>query len=187
LFNDVKDFTVQSNENVSLPKNPIEMKKPEVMFLLKMVISECFEFLQLEDEYTYVSEKLHNDVSTVPHYNCAHHKIEKQLFDIVEKVTQEKKTTDKTQNYFQKTSKSDLAVQHISGQADAGADIIYYIANAFSKVGVNLGPVLEEVHRANMDKRDKITGKFIRNTEGKIQKPQGYKPADISVIIKDQY
>jgi predicted HAD superfamily Cof-like phosphohydrolase len=77
----------------------------------------------------------------------------------------------------------DLAV--IAEQMDALVDIQYYLYDAASKHGFNLDPVFDEVHRANLSKRDPDTGKFlVRESDGKIIKPKGYKEADIVSIAK---
>ena len=81
----------------------------------------------------------------------------------------------------------DNDIKIMADQADAGADIIVYIHNAFVKVGVNLSDVLDKVHEANMNKRDPVTGKFIiRESDGKVIKPEGWKPADIEAEIVRQ-
>lgn len=71
-------------------------------------------------------------------------------------------------------------------QADALVDIIYYIINAASKNGINLGKVFSAVHAANMNKRDPATGRFLRNTVGKVIKPAGWEPPNILSTIEQQ-
>lgn len=73
----------------------------------------------------------------------------------------------------------------IAEQADALVDCYYYSLNAAAKKGVNISKIFQLVHKANMDKRDPITGKFIKREDGKIIKPQGWKAPDIrEEIIK---
>jgi hypothetical protein len=38
-----------------------------------------------------------------------------------------------------------------------------------------------------MDKRDPTTGKFIKREDGKIMKPAGWQPPDISKAIAEQF
>lgn len=195
FFKDVDQFTKESNEDKDFGSTPRPMKIHEVLFLVKMVLSECFEMIEVEEEYKSIVSKqtMSNDPSVIPFEFFIDQITEKnkivgrKLIDLVETVIKEKSTVDKSTSHFQpQTLSKDLDVERLSGQADAAADIIYYIANAFSKIRTNLGPVLEEVHRANMDKRDTTSGKFIRNQEGKIQKPPNYKPADVKSVIKKQ-
>ena len=59
-------------------------------------------------------------------------------------------------------------------QADALVDSYYYSLNAAAKKGINLSSIFQLVHKANMDKRDPVTGKFLRRDDGKIIKPKGW-------------
>jgi predicted HAD superfamily Cof-like phosphohydrolase len=57
-------------------------------------------------------------------------------------------------------------------QADALVDAIYYLCDCAAKHGMNLDPLFEIVHRANMTKI--VDGKIIRREDGKILKPEGW-------------
>lgn len=74
----------------------------------------------------------------------------------------------------------------IAEQADAVVDCMYYGLNATAKKGINLTSVFKVVHNANMAKKDEKTGKFPRREDGKIIKPQGWKPPNIVSEIKRQ-
>jgi len=54
------------------------------------------------------------------------------------------------------------------------------------EMGIDLDQVFVEVHRANMDKRDPKTGKFIIREDGKVLKPEGWKERDIKAVIRKQ-
>ena len=62
------------------------------------------------------------------------------------------------------------------------ADIIYIACGTAVSYGIPLHEVFEEVHKANMSKL--IDGKVLRREDGKIQKPEGWQPADIESILK---
>ncbi|QMP83880.1 MAG: hypothetical protein [Caudoviricetes sp.] len=62
------------------------------------------------------------------------------------------------------------------------ADIIYIACGTAVSYGIPLNEVFEEVHKANMSKL--IDGKVIRREDGKIQKPEGWQPANIEAILK---
>lgn len=62
------------------------------------------------------------------------------------------------------------------------ADIIYIACGTAVSYGIPLNEVFEEVHKANMSKL--IDGKVIRRDDGKIQKPEGWQPANIEAILK---
>lgn len=74
----------------------------------------------------------------------------------------------------------------IAEQADAIVDCMYYGLNATAKKGINITSVFNVVHSANMAKKDKETGKFLRREDGKIIKPIGWQPPDIVSEIKRQ-
>lgn len=60
----------------------------------------------------------------------------------------------------------------VTEQADALVDAIYYICDTAARHGMNLDPLFEIVHRANMGKV--VNGKVIRREDGKILKPVGW-------------
>jgi len=80
----------------------------------------------------------------------------------------------------------DDKTEQIAEQADAFVDIWYYSLNAAAKKGINLSKIFDVVHNANMAKKDPISGKFLKREDGKIIKPQGWKPPDIKQEIVDQ-
>jgi len=74
----------------------------------------------------------------------------------------------------------------IADQGDAMVDAWYYMLNSAAKRGINLSKIFDEVHSANMRKKDPETGKFIRReSDGKILKPKGWYPADIVKVVKE--
>jgi len=74
----------------------------------------------------------------------------------------------------------------IGEQGDALVDCYYYSLNAAAKNGINLSKIFEIVHKANMDKRDLTTGTFIKRADGKIIKPPGWCPPNITAEIEKQ-
>jgi predicted HAD superfamily Cof-like phosphohydrolase len=77
-------------------------------------------------------------------------------------------------------SDQDLIVEQLDGCVDA----VYYILNACAKKGMNFDLAFDEVHRANLDKRDPITGNFIRReSDGKIMKPPSWKPRNLKEVL----
>jgi len=85
-------------------------------------------------------------------------------------------------NLFKGNCEEDL----IAEQQDAFVDIIYYIQNASVKKGVDLSSIFKVVHQANMNKRDPKTGLFLKRSDGKIIKPDGWTAPDISEEIRRQ-
>lgn len=58
-------------------------------------------------------------------------------------------------------------------QADALVDAIYYMCDLAARKGINLNPLFDIVHEANMKKV--VDGKVIRREDGKVLKPEGWK------------
>ena len=67
--------------------------------------------------------------------------------------------------------------------ADALADLIYIACGTAASYGIPLNAIFEEVHRSNMAKL--VDGKPLKREDGKIIKPEGWKPPDIEKIIKE--
>jgi predicted HAD superfamily Cof-like phosphohydrolase len=81
----------------------------------------------------------------------------------------------------------DTDVKKCAAQVDSVVDMWYYSLNAFCKKCIDPSAVFNVVQNANMAKRDHITGKFnIRESDGKIIKPEGWKEPDIVKEITNQ-
>lgn len=68
---------------------------------------------------------------------------------------------------------------------DAVVDALYILAGTINEHGLQdlLVPAFELVHNNNMTKVG-ADGKCVRSPQGKILKPEGYKPVDLSVLFK---
>ncbi len=93
--------------------------------------------------------------------------------------------TDFPKKYKGNTDPQIARVQQIAAQADALIDMIYYICNVASRNGIDLGPVFQEVQKANMAKVHP-DGTVKRREDGKILKPDGWKEPDIESVIRKQ-
>jgi len=65
--------------------------------------------------------------------------------------------------------------------ADGAADAIVVILGTMVTYGIDLRPIWDEVHRTNMLKKG---GK--KRADGKLLKPEGWKPPEIERLIKEQ-
>lgn len=65
--------------------------------------------------------------------------------------------------------------------ADALADMVYIAYGTAVAYGIPLDKVFAEVHRSNMAKL--VDGKVIRREDGKVLKPEGWKPPDIEGVL----
>ncbi len=81
---------------------------------------------------------------------------------------------------------SENDVEIIAEQADALVDAYYYSLNAAAKKGINLSSVFDIVHNSNMTKRDPVTRRFEKRSDGKIIKPSTFIEPDICSEIKKQ-
>ena len=68
---------------------------------------------------------------------------------------------------------------------DACADQLYVLLGTINTHGLQdlIGPAFELVHKNNMTKVGP-DGKVLRNPDGKILKPEGFKPVDLSQLFK---
>ena len=68
---------------------------------------------------------------------------------------------------------------------DACADQLYILLGTINAHGLQdlIGPAFELVHKNNMTKIGP-DGKVLRNPDGKILKPEGYKPVDLTTLFK---
>ena len=68
---------------------------------------------------------------------------------------------------------------------DAYADIIYLAIGGLVQMGVEVGPILEEVHSSNMSKLS-LDGRPLHRADGKVMKGPAYFPPDIAGAIDAQ-
>lgn len=69
--------------------------------------------------------------------------------------------------------------------ADALGDILYVTYGAARVFGIDLDPVVAEIHRSNMTKLGE-DGKPIRREDGKIIKPAGWQKPSIAAVLAAQ-
>lgn len=72
----------------------------------------------------------------------------------------------------------------LEGIADGIADAIYVLVGTALEYGIPLAAVWAEVQRANMAKVDPVTGRVKRRGDGKILKPDGWTPPNITEAMK---
>jgi len=84
---------------------------------------------------------------------------------------------------------NELAVASENGDivecADAITDILYVLLGTACEYGLihKVEEMWGLVHANNMGKADPITGKVIRRSDGKIQKPEGFKKVELSTLF----
>lgn len=69
--------------------------------------------------------------------------------------------------------------------ADALGDMLYVVFGAAIEHGIDLEPVVEEIHRSNMSKLGD-DGKPIYREDGKILKGSSYSPPDLVSVLEEQ-
>jgi predicted HAD superfamily Cof-like phosphohydrolase len=151
------EFTLAAGQYV--PNKPETMNKEEVYFLTKMIIDELLEFC-----------------ATIDNSDSVKFNMIKMIFEAKE-----------IDQLFDDPNKDWTTNDIIAEQADALVDIMYYSGNAAAKKGVNLNSVLDVVHQANMKKKDPESGMFLKRSDGKIIKPEGWDSPNISDEIQRQH
>ncbi len=68
-------------------------------------------------------------------------------------------------------------------QLDACMDMIWVILGYCYMKGFDVEGAWNEVARSNLDKIDAETGKVIKNENGKVQKPEGWKPPNLQKFV----
>lgn len=64
-------------------------------------------------------------------------------------------------------------------------DLLYVAYGTAIALGLDMEPIMDEIHRSNVSKVDP-DGTVHRRHDGKILKPKDYSPADLKEIIKQQ-
>ena len=67
---------------------------------------------------------------------------------------------------------------------DACMDMIWVILGFCHMKGYDIQGAWDEVVKTNMAKVDPVTGKVRRREDGKILKPEGWKPPDLSKFVQ---
>jgi len=68
-------------------------------------------------------------------------------------------------------------------QLDACMDLIWVVLGYCHMKKFDIRGAWDEVARSNLNKIDSKTGKVIRREDGKILKPEGWKPPDLTKFV----
>lgn len=108
--------------------------------------------------------------------------LEPSLLKTKEAILRYELMKEENEEYFQACQNKDLVET-----LDAVVDKMYILLGTINSHG--LQNVFTEsfirVHINNLSKIDSETGKVLRNEMGKIIKPQGFKPVDLSDLINN--
>jgi len=100
-----------------------------------------------------------------------------ELPDMKERELRGKLLTEEFKEYINAEHNNDIV-----NIAQELADIIYIACGTAVSYGIPLDKVFAAIHKANMNKL--VDGKPLKREDGKVIKPEGWKPADIKKIIK---
>jgi len=75
-----------------------------------------------------------------------------------------------------------LETGDLIGVAHELADVVYVAYGTAHVLGIPLAGVLAEVHRANMQKFGE-DGRPTLRADGKVQKPPGWRPANVAAVL----
>lgn len=67
---------------------------------------------------------------------------------------------------------------------DACFDLMWVVIGYMKSRGWDCENIWDEGAKSNLSKIDKVTGKVIRREDGKILKPEGWKPPDFAKFVK---
>ncbi len=85
-------------------------------------------------------------------------------------------------HWIDETERDSLRHQFLQNLCAELADLIYVICQAANMHGLPLAQFYDAIHAANMRKVDPITGKVTRREDGKVLKPVGWQPPNLSEI-----
>ena len=102
--------------------------------------------------------------------------VKPELPDPAERELRLRLLKEEYEEYIQGECKND--VENIAKEL---ADIIYIVCGTAASYGIPLDKVFAEVHKSNMAKL--VDGKPVRRADGKILKPDGWRPPDIKSIL----
>ena len=77
-----------------------------------------------------------------------------------------------------------MASNNLIGIADGIADLIYVVKGTAITYGIDIEPIFNEVQRSNMSKC--IGNKLIKDSSGKVLKPNSYSPPQLQPILDKQ-
>ena len=102
--------------------------------------------------------------------------VKPELPDPAERELRLRLLKEEYEEYIQGECKND--VENIAKEL---ADIIYIVCGTAASYGIPLDRVFDEVHKSNLSKL--VDGKAVRRADGKILKPDGWKPPNIKNIL----
>lgn len=70
------------------------------------------------------------------------------------------------------------------GRLDALIDIMVVTVGALHSLGANSEGAWNEVMNTNFAKIDRVTGKVIKRADGKVLKPEGWRPPDLGKFLR---
>ena len=86
---------------------------------------------------------------------------------------------------------AELMSAHTAGdrveQLDALIDILVVTIGAIHSMGADAEGAWNEVMRTNFAKIDPATGKVTKRSDGKVLKPQGWQPPELSQFLKPDW
>lgn len=74
-----------------------------------------------------------------------------------------------------------LGEHNLANIAKELCDLVYVTLGTAVSLGINLNPIWDAVHKSNMEK-----AKGPKREDGKILKPEGWKPPNIQSLIEEQ-
>ena len=77
-----------------------------------------------------------------------------------------------------------ISAQYDAEVCDACFDLMWVIVGYMKSRGWDCENIWDEGAKSNLSKIDSVTGKVIKREDGKILKPEGWKPPDFAKFVK---
>jgi len=106
--------------------------------------------------------------------------IAEEFFEALEASLRDPELADTREQVFEDIRDCKVIID-LPALADALCDLDYVVEGTRLEFGIDGGPVLAEVQRANMAK---IGGE--KRADGKIMKPEGWQPPDVARVLREQ-
>lgn len=111
-----------------------------------------------------------------------YHELSKEFGNILEILEIKQNGVDSHGDEAAASTCDAMAHSYLTDATAEAADLVYVICQFCNMFGLPLEQIYMAIHAANMRKVNPRTGKITRREDGKVLKPDGWKPADLNRI-----
>jgi energy-coupling factor transport system permease protein len=93
--------------------------------------------------------------------------------------------TEQMRRVLESAARSRKVLPDLAEAVDGCCDLLYVTYGTLDRMGLDTEPFFDEVHRANMEKRDPIGAQRSScSPVEKVLKPEGWRPPDVEGILR---